>query len=181
MIETFDPFNDRTSRDIRNSLSTALVNQLTRQAGATVEEVAASWLEKMHQPVYHDYVHHCRKQYRKVSSRIDAQGIRDPRLQAVELWNGGLFFELHELLETVWHGAQGAERTGLKGLIQAAGAYVHRRRGNLKAARGLARRARIHLATGAQALGFVANLDTLMDSLETVSVSPPALIPHDTA
>ena len=61
MKEHFDPFNDRKARDIRNSLSGALVAQLTRQAGDAVAETAASWLARVKQPVYRDYIQANRK------------------------------------------------------------------------------------------------------------------------
>ncbi len=181
MAQLFDPFSDRTSRDIRNSLSTALVVELTSRRGGSVVQAVDSWLDRVHQPVYREYILQCRKQYSQVLHSIGRKGIQDPRMQAVELWNAGLFFELHELLETVWHGAHGDARVGLKGLIQAAGAYVHLRRGKLKAARGLARRARMNLTAGSQALGFVANLEDLVESLKEMPASAPVLSPNASA
>jgi predicted metal-dependent hydrolase len=91
------------------------------------------------------------------------------------LWNVGLFFELHELLETIWHGTQGIERTGLKGLIQAAGVYVHRQRENIDAASGLAQRARQNLLAGKDHLNFIANLAQLIECLADPSQPPPRL------
>lgn len=176
MGNRFDPFNDRKARDIRNSLSEALVAQLTRKAENAVTATAASWLERENGPVYRDYIQGCLETYGKAAARIESSQLDDPRIQAVELWNHGLFFELHELLETIWHGARGNERTGLKGLIQAAGSYVHLQRPNLKAAAGLARRACTNLEAGRDALGFIDNLDELLRHLASGPGPPPVLV-----
>jgi predicted metal-dependent hydrolase len=48
-----------------------------------------------------------------------------------------LFFEVHELLEPAWLTAEGAERRILQGLIQAAAAWYHWSRGNLRGAMSL--------------------------------------------
>jgi predicted metal-dependent hydrolase len=85
------------------------------------------------------------------------------------LWNAGLYFELHELLETIWLDAPEPERSALKGWIQAAGACVHYQRGKPDAALGLAARARTYLRAGSTALAFIANLEEFIDALEDLS------------
>jgi hypothetical protein len=127
----FDPFNDRLARDIRNSLSSALVSDLSADKSEKTDQVVRFWEQQELLPLYQDYIRQTRERYRQVEVEIKSARIKDPRFQALVLWNAGLFFELHELLETIWHGTQGMERTGLKGLIQAAGVYVHRLRENL--------------------------------------------------
>jgi len=174
--QTFDPFSDRTARDIRNSLSTALVSDLSTFKGQMVDRVARSWESQKLLPLYQDYIRKTRERYHQIVVQLKSAQIKDPRLQALALWNADLFFELHELLETIWHGTQGVTRTGLKGLIQAAGVYVHCLRGNLTAARGLADRARRNLLAGKDQLDFIANLELLIECLEDPS-QPPRLIP----
>lgn len=46
------------------------------------------------------------------------------------LFNAGLYFEVHELLEPYWMRAEGAERRALQGLIQVAVAFHHLDTGN---------------------------------------------------
>jgi hypothetical protein len=53
------------------------------------------------------------------------------------LFDARLYFEVHELLEPYWVGAQGAEREPIQGLIQAAVALEHLANGNLRGARSL--------------------------------------------
>lgn len=176
MSGTFDPFNDRLARDIRNSLSSALVSDLSAGCDGSIEEVARHWELQHLSAIYQDYIRQTLERYRQVGAHIKAAGIQDPRHQSLVLWNAGLFFELHELLETIWHGTQGPERTGLKGLIQAAGVYVHQMRGNLTAARGLARRAIQNLLAGEAQLDFIANLEQLTEGLHDPSRPPPRLV-----
>jgi hypothetical protein len=173
---TFDPFNDRIARDIRNSLSSALVSDLFADKGEKIDQVVLNWGQQRLLPLYQDYIRQTRERYRQVEVDIKSARIEDPRFQALVLWNAGLFFELHELLETIWHGTQGIERTGLKGLIQAAGVYVHRQRENIDAASGLAQRARQNLLAGKDHLNFIANLAQLIECLADPSQPPPHLV-----
>lgn len=160
-----DPFSDRMARDIRNNLSSALVRELTAPDSGAMDTEANKWLARSLAADYRRYIEERRARYRQVLAEIHARGLRAIRLQAVALWNAGLYFELHELLETIWPDAAEPEHTALKGWIQAAGAYLHAARGKPDAARGLAERARGHLTAGAAALTFIANLDRLIHAL----------------
>jgi hypothetical protein len=171
----FDPFNDRTARDLRNNLSSALVDQLVGDAADAIDIQAGYWKEQHLAPVYLAYLNQQQASYTKVLAEIHAAGHTDPKYQAVVLWNAGLFFEMHELLESIWYKAMEPERTALKGLIQAAGAFVHNLRGKPDAARGLALRARQHLQAGAEALGYITNLDQLIQDLLRLPQKPTRL------
>ena len=54
---------------------------------------------------------------------------------AATLFDAGLHFEVHELLEPYWARGEGAERQALQGLIQIAVGYQHLANGNLGGAR----------------------------------------------
>ena len=56
---------------------------------------------------------------------------------AAALFDAGLYFEVHELLEPHWVRATGAERQALQGLIQVAVAFQHLDNGNVEGARSL--------------------------------------------
>ena len=56
---------------------------------------------------------------------------------AAVLFDAGLHFEVHELLEPHWVHARGAERQALQGLIQVAVGFQHLANGNLEGARSL--------------------------------------------
>ena len=53
---------------------------------------------------------------------------------AAALFDAGLFFEVHELLEPHWFRAEGIERERLQGLIQVAVGFQHLANGNLRGA-----------------------------------------------
>jgi hypothetical protein len=68
----------------------------------------------------------------------------DPRrrvglAEAATLFEAGLYFEAHEVLEPYWVRAEGAEREALQGLIQVAVGFQHLANGNLEGARALLR------------------------------------------
>ena len=175
MDPIFDPFNDRMARDIRNSLSSALISDLDSETVAAIDRVAGAWMRQELRSAYRLYIRQTLHRYHRVADRLRSEHIQDPEHQALVLWNAGLFFELHELLETVWLGTRGEGRTGLKGLIQAAGVYVHQLRGNAAAAHGLAMRARRNLLAGRDHLAFIGDLDRLIHCLEDPSRPPPTL------
>jgi predicted metal-dependent hydrolase len=56
---------------------------------------------------------------------------------AARLFDAGLFFEVHELLEPHWLHARAAARDALQGLIQIAVGWQHLANGNLAGARSL--------------------------------------------
>ena len=64
--------------------------------------------------------------------------------RARELWERGLFWEVHEELEPHWQRATGTERELLQGVIQLAAA-LHKARTNKEAAERILRRALAHL------------------------------------
>lgn len=56
---------------------------------------------------------------------------------AARLFDAGLFFEVHEVLEPHWAAALGAEREALQGVIQIAVGWQHLANGNIDGARSL--------------------------------------------
>ncbi|MFN0087477.1 MAG: DUF309 domain-containing protein [Blastocatellia bacterium] len=67
-------------------------------------------------------------------------------LRGIELFNEGRYFECHEIWETIWMRAEGAEREFLHAMIQIAAALLHLRRGNEGGAASVHARARARLA-----------------------------------
>ena len=172
----FDPFSDRLARDIRNSLSSALVAELAASDIGAIARGVKRWKAGVLASVYLSYLEDRCCRYDQVINEIHAAQIKDPCHQAVFLWNHGLFFEVHELLETVWQHADGPERIALKGWIQAAGVYVHYQRGKPETARGLAKRAVVHLQNARDSLDFIANLEQLIDALNHPTDAAPQLL-----
>jgi predicted metal-dependent hydrolase len=60
--------------------------------------------------------------------------LRETLAAAAALFDAGLYFEVHEVLEPRWGAASGQEREALQGLIQVAVAWQHHANGNLAGA-----------------------------------------------
>lgn len=77
---------------------------------------------------------HARRDARPVVPTLTPAQRQDALSRARELFNAGAYWEAHEALETVWRsiiGAGDAEAADVwQGLIQAAAALLHQRRGN---------------------------------------------------
>jgi hypothetical protein len=170
----FDPFRDRVSRDIRNTLSEAFV--AVWQGGDGDYAAVGDSLSRIHnQPVYQSYISRRLAAYRAAAE--DRRGLDDPGLieEVIVLWNRGLFFEVHELLEGHWHGARGVRREVLQTMIQAAAVYVHREAGREAAAVKLGPRVSARLDNLRSHLKAIANLDALVRELAAPQSRPPIL------
>jgi hypothetical protein len=173
--ESFDPFNDRTARDIRNTLSEALAAALAAKDPAEYLRAGRRWRSQNLSPHYIHYIDMRLQRYDLVFNMIRADRIDDPLHQAVVIWNQGLFFEVHDHLEAIWHAASGDERQALKGLIKAAGVYVHLEQRHLPAAGSLARKSYDLLRQYPHCLAFIANYETFLEKLKKCEADPPRL------
>jgi hypothetical protein len=99
--------------------------------------------------------------------------IEPPFVQGVRLFNRGDFFEAHELWEHIWKRAGGAEKIFYQGMIQAAAALLHRRRGNFSGAVSLCKKSHAKLVLfpavfmGIELEQFRAELALYFDALWT--------------
>ncbi len=168
----FDPFNDRAARDLRNLLSTGMVEALLRGddapfAAATkrAEGLAAT-------PAHREYIAGRKELFSRVKEEIGPEA--GTWEIACALWNHGGFFEVHEVLEEAWRKSAGAEKDILQAMIRAAGVMVHRAAGREEAAAKMAARARDTLAGLADRLPF-AEPGRLIAWLADPQDSPPRL------
>ncbi len=175
IAEKFDPFADRTARDIRNTLSEAFVAALAALDPGEYINTARKWRSQKPSARYIHYVDIRLQRYDLVFKTIRADRINDPLQQAVVIWNQGLFFEVHDHLEAIWHSASGDERQVLKGLIKAAGVYVHLKQHHLRAAKSLAMKSYDLLRQFPHCLSFIANYETLLEKLKNCEPAPPRL------
>jgi hypothetical protein len=174
-LQRFDPFRDRLSRDIRNSLSNAFVLALEQMAWREVERVAEDWLKKGLHAVYKDYIRDRIERYRCVFQKVHRSTVKDPLALSLYVWNESLYFEMHEYLECLWREASGEDREALKGLIKAAGTYVHLEMGRQQAAHRLAAKASQLLRAYRRNLSTIANLEVLIEKLKSVDGRSPQL------
>jgi len=171
----FDPFNDRLSRDVRNSLSEAFVASLMQMEEGGYLEQSQEWLRQGLTRTYRQYIQDRIQRYDLAFQQIQKKQIDDARIQALILWNHGLFFEVHDILESIWHKTKGNEHRAIKGLIKAAGVYVHREYNRTSSAQRLAAKSANLLNTYAGILGFISNLNVLIEALNTSNPLPPVL------
>ena len=73
------------------------------------------------------------------------KSIPDLYEEGIRLFNDERFFECHEVWEEAWKRSAGAEKVYYQGMIQAAVAILHARRGNIEGARTLYAKARSKL------------------------------------
>ena len=166
----FDPFSDRLSRDVRNSLSVAFIRSLEEEDGKLFEQKAQEWLDQGLAPLYREYIENRLRRYRGVLDQIGETRASNLLTRAACLWNAGLFFEVHELLEGFWRKTSGDERQALKALIKAATAYAHLDVGNQKAWESLCAKSAKLLEEHRGNLPFLSNLDVLIEKLAMVEV-----------
>jgi len=171
----FDPFNDRLSRDIRNTLSEAFVDALSRMAPSAYRKEADIWRAKNPSEIYLDYIQDRLRRYDQVFKQVKADRLDDPLLQGLVIWNNRLFFEFHDHLEAIWKLATGDERQALKGLIKAAGVYIHAEFNHRQAVERLSVKSRNLIRQYSGSLTFITNLDVLAQKLKSPAPVAPRL------
>lgn len=114
-----------------------------------------------------------------VAHSMEAGAVDDLR-RGVALFNAGLFFECHELLEGVWKATEGSDKAFFHGIVQIAAGFYHYEKRNRHGARTL-------LAKGLQKLAgypdqhLGVDLAGLMRSLEPWAASFSAGTPGSPA
>lgn len=166
----FDPFNDRPSRTVRNTLSKRLQDCLAR--GQIFAGRPEDLLARFPQTPYRDYIRDRARRYRRATREAQTAD-RSPLARAGILWRHGLYFEAHEVLEPYWQASSDDTREGLKGVIQAIGVHVHREAGRRRAALSLARKAAARLQQYGAAIGQgdALHIDALLMDLENLIAS----------
>lgn len=177
MIESFNPFSDRLSRDIRNSLSTAFVRSVAAMDPSEVIECVRRRLQDDLAPAHLAYIEDRSLRYGDVFASFRSHGVHAPLQQSVYIWNDRLFFEFHEHIEGLWRKATDTDRRrGLQGLILAAGVYEHLAYRRTTSAERLAEKAADLLNRYGNAIRFCENAEALIAALQKVDPDPPLLI-----
>lgn len=173
----FDPFADRCARDLRNSLARALAKALASGRPDGYLQLARRWRAGGLSTGCLRYLEERLGRYEQAMAACEALPDRSLLVTARVLWNLGLFFEVHEVVEESWHTAIGGRREALKGLVQAAGVFVHREAGRNAPAARLAARASQRLARWGRYLPEIGNLEELLTVLAAYPAAPCRLQP----
>ena len=171
----FDPFSDRLSRDIRNTLSEAFIDALSRMEPSAYRDEAGIWRAKNPSEIYLEYIQNRLQSYDQVFKQIKVNQLVDPLLRSLVIWNNGLFFEFHDHLEGIWIQATGDKKQALKGLIKAAGAYIHNEYGRQEAVKSISVKSHNLIRQYSHGLTFITNLDVLIQKLIALDPIPPRL------
>ena len=171
----FDPFSDRLSRDIRNTLSEAFIDALSRMEPSAYRDEAVIWRAKNPSEIYLEYIQNRLQSYDQVFKQIKVNQLVDPLLRSLVIWNNGLFFEFHDHLEGIWIQATGDKKQALKGLIKAAGAYIHNEYGRQEAVKSISVKSHNLIRQYSHCLTFIINLDVLIQKLIALDPIPPRL------
>lgn len=171
----FDPFRDRLSRDIRNDLSESLLACLREHRLTAAQEVADRYLAGNPAPDYVLYINDRLDRYARFLASV-AAGPTDVIRQGFVLWDLGLFFEVHEILEQAWLRSSGPEKLLLQALIRAAGVYVKREHGFFEGANKMAAKALPVLEDNRQRLAAYIDPERLLAALRSEQEKPPLLL-----
>ncbi len=176
----FDPFESRPCRQVRNALSKSLMDSIHQKEISRLQDAAHQLLQDHGEPILSRYIEDRITRYQAVMARIllsPGITVQDTHAIAILLWNQGLFFEVHEWIESKWLQSRGVEKQLLQALIRAAGAYVHLEAGNLERAGRLAGKALPPLVQHRALVPGYFHVGRLIASLEPLNPVPPKLGP----
>ena len=172
---SFNPFEDRLSRDLRNELSEGLAAAVET---GNADKLAKTMEKYRQQPLaecYRTYLDDRCSRYEKALAAI-SPGITDPIHRGLILWDLGLYFEVHEVLEHAWYTAVGAMKLTLQALVRAAGVYIKREYGYYDSAARIAEKAVPVLAENKALLIAYFDPDRLIKALLNPESAPPVLL-----
>lgn len=173
-MNLFNPFEDRLSRDIRNELSNGLAEAVETGNSDKLTTIVAKLRGQHLADHYQDYLEDRYARYQQALVLIQGKNI-DPIEQAMVLWNLGLFFEVHEVLEHIWYSAEGEMKQTLQALIRAAGVYIKREYSFNDSADRIATKAIPVLEANKDILQTYFNVASLTFALKNPQLSPPTL------
>ncbi|WP_320045306.1 DUF309 domain-containing protein [uncultured Desulfobacter sp.] len=121
----FNPFEDRTDRDVRNFLGSAFVGALHKGDPAPVVQAISKLGQKTLPDPAQRYIKARYDQYSGVLTQIFADPLLGADIYAVAslLWDEALFFECHEWLEQNYRAVKGQEKKVLQAMIRTAGTF----------------------------------------------------------
>ena len=169
----FNPFTDRLSRDIRNDLSESLLEVLEKHSIEPAQRVADSFLNSSPAEVYVDYINGRISDYKRALAQLT--GEEHVIETAAILWDLGLFFEVHEVLEPAWMDADGDDKRILQALIRAAGVYIKLQLDYTPQALKISGKAIPVLTEFEGRLNNYLNTEQLIDSLVRLDPIPPKI------
>ena len=171
----FNPFEDRLSRDIRNTLSSGFAEAIETENSEHLLSLLKKYQEKKFPGYCIDYIEDRSLRYKQALNALDTRE-KDPIHRSLILWDLGLFFEVHEVLEHAWYTAEGKMKETLQALIRAAGVYIKLEYGYIPQAEKIAEKSRVVLLANRALLQHYFEPDKLISALTRLQASPPKLL-----
>ena len=173
--QLFNPFEDRLSRDIRNDLSEGLAEAVETCSSDKLTQIVENFrLQPLAADYYRDYLEDRYARYEQALKVISVD-MTDPIRQALVLWDLGLFFEVHEVLEHAWYSSEGNMKLTLQALIRAAGVYIKLEYGFNDSAKRIAAKAIPVLEANQDILEVYFKTEKLTSALKNLEALPPIL------
>ena len=121
----FNPFEDRTDRDVRNFLGSAFISALHKGDQAPVAQAVSDLDRKQLPAPAQSYIKARCDRYAAVLAQMSSNPLLSADIYATAglLWDESLFFECHEWLEQNYRAVQGQEKKVLQAMIRTAGAF----------------------------------------------------------
>jgi uncharacterized protein len=175
--QLFNPFEDRQSRDIRNDMSEGFAEAVETGNPDKLIGIVEYYRQQPLADYYRNYLEDRYARYKQALKSI-RDTITDPIHRGLVLWNLGLLFEVHEVLEHAWYVAEGNMKLTLQALIRAAGVYIKREYGYNDSADRIAAKAIPVLEANRDILEIYFRIEELTFALKTQEVLPPVLTIH---
>ncbi len=122
---SFDPFENRLCRDIRNTIGHDFVKAIQENDRRHFKDVCHAYQSEKINAYHRAYIRHRINCLETVFDQMAEQGVTssDHSLMSVILWNLELYFECHEWLEMKWSAAHGEDKKALQALVLSAVMY----------------------------------------------------------
>ncbi|WP_246293819.1 DUF309 domain-containing protein [Desulfobacter latus] len=121
----FNPFEDRTDRDVRNLLGSAFISALQKGDQAALAQAVSDLGRKNLPDTAQIYIKARYDRYTAVLAQVSSNPPLGADIYAIAglLWDESLFFECHEWLEQNYRAVQGQEKKVLQAMIRTAGTF----------------------------------------------------------
>ena len=142
----FDPFESRTSRDIRNQLCNDFLETLRDADRSRFDSRSEILKQNAPDPPHREFIDGRIRRYNDLFNALEISGgpaksQADAMHIAARLLSSNLFYECHEWLENLWLQAAGPRKKAIQALIRTAGAFTLHEAGRIKPARSSAQKA----------------------------------------
>lgn len=172
---SFNPFEDRLSRDIRNTLSSGFAEAIETEKSEYLFSLLKKFQVKKLPGYCTDYIEDRTLRYKQALKTLSTCD-KDPIHRSLILWDLELFFEVHEVLEHAWYTAEGSMKETLQALIRAAGVYIKLEYGYISQAEKIAEKSRAALLKNRSLLQHYFELEKLISALTRLQENPPKLL-----